>query len=190
MGELFVKNSTRSFVETHIEFKSFEKGNKPFGEKLIMSYQVDKQDVKYITSTYSVYKIVKVYQPMKGTIKLYDTPDKILENQQLVAYILSQPNNTHQQQPSKFENTISYSQNKNQAIININALYNEQPRMTNSINHSNEVNINEIGDDKAFNKKVAEMKEDYNSLMAKVAEIEKSINEDEELTSAERYFVI
>lgn len=88
--ELFVKSTTRSYIEVHTEFKSYEKGNKPFGEKVIVSYQVDKQETKYITNTYTMYKILKVYQPMRGSIKLYDTPEKILSNQQIVSYILNE----------------------------------------------------------------------------------------------------
>ena len=88
--ELFVKSTTRSYVELHTEFKSHEKGNKPFGEKVIVCYQVDKQETKYITNTYTVYKILKVYQPMRGSIKLYDTPEKISSNQQIVSYILNE----------------------------------------------------------------------------------------------------
>ena len=45
---------------------------------------------------------------------------------------------------------------------------------------------NEIGDEKSFNQKVLEIQEEYNSIMEKVEEIEKSIDADEDLTKAQQ----
>ena len=145
--ELFVKNSTRSYVEVHTEFKSYEKGNKPFGEKVIVSYQVDKQETKYITNTYTVYKILKVYQPMRGSIKLYDTPEKISSNQQIVSYIVNQYKGTNSSTEKHSQRTIQPSPIPINNVTQKNEIKTINEPVTASVSDNNEQQQEETNND-------------------------------------------